>query len=118
MNYATDELCLPDFGCTVPGFNEHGIYVENPHYFNELMFLKMEQNIERESVFTTYHDTSGIQSETSEYETDAISSESTQSSDEETPSFAPPSFYIIPIGSFSQETSSLDVTELILLGLL
>ena len=82
------------------------------------MFLKMEQKIEKESVFTTYHDTFGIQSEMSKYETDTISSESDQSSNEETPSYAPPSSHIIPIGSFSQETSSLDITGLILLGLL
>ena len=34
LNYTTNELCLPYFGCTVLGFNE-------------LFSLKMEQNIEK-----------------------------------------------------------------------
>ena len=94
------------------------IYVENPYFFDELMFLEMEQNIKKKSIFTTYHDTTGIQSKTREYETDTTGSESDQSSNKKTPSYAPPSSHIIPIGSFSQETSSLDITGLILLGLL
>ena len=78
LNYATDEICLPYFGCTVPGFNQKDVYVGNPHYFDELLFLKMEQNIEKESVFTTYCDTSATQSDLD--------------SDEESPSYIYPTF--------------------------
>ena len=70
LNYATDFIYLPYLGCTFPGFNQNSVYIENPHYVDELLFLEMEEYIKKESVFTTYHDTSGIQSETSEYETD------------------------------------------------
>ena len=88
LNYATDEICLPYFGCTVLGFNQNGVYIENPHYFDEFLFLEMEQNIQKESVFTTYHNNSGIQSETSEYETDTSISQNDSGSNEESPSYS------------------------------
>ena len=118
LNYATDFICLPYFGCTFPGFNQNGVYIENPHYFDELLFLKMEEYIKKESVFTTYHDTSGIQSETSEYETDTYISQNDSDSDEESPSFAPPSSHITSLGSFTATSANLAVTDLIILGFL
>ena len=72
----------------------------------------MEQNITKESVFTTYHNTSDIQSETSKYETDD------SDSDEESPSYAPPSSHITPLGSFTATSTNLAVTDLIILGFL
>ena len=100
LNYATDFIYLPYLGCTFLGFNQNGVYIENPHYFDQFLFLQMEEYIEKESVFTTYHDTSGIQSETSEYETDTSISQNDSDSDEESPSYAPPSSHITPLGSF------------------
>ena len=118
LNYATDEICLPYFSCTVPGFNQLGNLVVNPHYFDELCFLEMEQNITKESVFTTYHDTSGIQSETSKYEADISFSQNDSDSNEESPSYAPPSSHITPFGSFTATSTNLAVTDLIILGFL
>ena len=118
MNYTIDELCLSYFSCTIPGFNKHGVYVENPHYFDELFFLKMEQNIKKESVFLAYYDTSGIQSETSEYETDTSISQSDSDSNEESLSYALPSSHITPLGSFMATSANLAVTDLIMLGFL
>ena len=118
LNYATDLICLPYFGCTFPGFNQNGVYIENPHYFNELLFLEMEEYIKKESVFTTYRNTSGIQSETSEYETDTSISQNDSDSDEESASYAPPSSHITPFGSFTATSTNLAVTDLIILGFL
>ena len=116
LNYATDVICLPYFSCTFLGFNQNDVYIENPHNFNELLFLKMEQYIEKESVFTTYRNTSGIQSETSEYETDTSISQNDSDSDEESPSYAPPSSHITPLGSFTATSANLAITDLIILG--
>ena len=118
LNYATEFIYLPYLGCTFPGFNQNGVYIENPHYFDELLFLKMEKYIEKESVFTTYRDTSGIQSENSEYETDTSVSQNDSDSDEESPSYAPPSFHITSLGSFVATSAHLAVTDLIILGFL
>ena len=78
----------------------------------------MEEYIEKESVFTTYCDTSGIQSETSEYETDISISPNDSDSDEESPSYAPPSSHITSLGSFTATSANLAVTVLIILGFL
>ena len=118
MNYTTDEIRLPYFGCTVLGFNQNGVYVENPHYFDELLFLEMEQNIKKESVFTSYCNTSDIQSETSKYETDISATQSDSDSDEESSSYAPPSSHITSLGSFTATSANLAVTDLIILGFL
>ena len=42
LNHATNKLCLPYFSYTVPGFNECGTFVENPHYFTNLMVIEMK----------------------------------------------------------------------------
>ena len=118
LNYTTDEICLPYFRCTFPGFNQNGVYIENPHYFDELFFLEMEQYIKKEGVFTTYCDTSGIQSETSAYETDTSISQNDSDSNEESPSYAPPSSHITSLGSFMATSANLIVTNLIILGFL
>ena len=118
LNYATDEICLPYFSCTVLGFNHHSVYIENPHYFDEFFFLEMEQNIEKESVFTTYHDTSGIQSETSKYETDTSATQSDSDCNEESPSYVLPSSHITSPCSFMATSANLAVTDLIILGFL
>ena len=55
LNYTTDEICLPYFRCTFPGFNQNSVYIANPHFFDEFLFVEMEQYIEKEGVFTTYH---------------------------------------------------------------
>ena len=78
----------------------------------------MEEYIEKESVFSTYCDTSGIQSETSEYETDTSVSQNDSDSDEESPSYAPPSSHITSLGSFTATSANLAVTDLIILGFL
>ena len=118
LNYTTNEICLPYFGCTFPGFNQNSVYIKNPHYFDELLFFEMEKNIEKESVFRTYYDTSGIQSETSEYETDTSISQNDSDSDEESPSYPLPSSHITPLGSFMATSANLAVTDLINLGFL
>ena len=104
LNYATDEICLPYFGCTVPGFNQLGNLVVNPHYFDELFFLKIEQQIKKESVFITNHTTSVSQNDSD--------------SDKESPYYAPPSSHITPLGSFMAISANLAVTDLIMLGFL
>ena len=106
LNYTTDEICLPYFSCTVPGFNQNGVYIGNPHYFNELLFLKMEQNIEKESVFTTYHNTSGIQSESSKYETDTSATRSNPDSDEKSPSYCYDRFFSLHFFSSTYVSST------------
>ena len=118
LNYATDVILIPYLGCTFPGFNQNGVYIENPHYFDDLLFLEMEEYIEKESVFSTYRDTSGIQSETSEYETDMSISQNDSDSNEESPSYAPPSSHITSLGSFTATSANLAVTDLIILGFL
>ena len=118
LNYATDEICLPFFSCTFPGFNQNSVYIENPHYFDELLFLEMEEYIEKETVFTIYRDTSGIQSETSKYETDTSISQNDSDSNEESPSYAPPSSHITSLGSFTATSANLAVTDIIILGFL
>ena len=118
LNYTTEFIYLPYLGCTFPGFNQNSVYIENPHYFDDILFLEMEEYIEKESVFTSYCDTSGIQSETSEYETDTSVSQNDSDSDEEPPSYAPPSSHITPLGSFMATSTNLAVTDLIILGFL
>ena len=118
LDYTTDFICLPYLSCTFLGFNQNGVYIENPHYFDELLFLEMEEHIEKESVFTTYRDTSDIQSETSKYETDTSISQNDSDSDEESPSYALPSSHITSLGSFTATSANLAVTNLIVLGFL
>ena len=64
----------------------------------------MEVNIEKESVFTTYCDTSISQNDSD--------------SNEESPSYVPPSSHITPLGSFMVTSANLAVTDLIILGFL
>ena len=118
LNYATDFICLPYLGCTFPGFNQNSVYIENPHYFDELLFLETEKYIKKDSIFTTYHNTSGIQSETSKYETDTSISQNDSDSNGESPSYAPPSSYITSLGSFMATSANLAVTDLIILRFL
>ena len=73
-------------------------------YFDELLFLEMEEYIEKKSVFSTYRDTSVSQNDSD--------------SDEESPSYAPPLSHITPLGSFTATSTNLAVTDLIILGFL
>ena len=116
LNYATDVILIPYLGCIFPGFNQNGVYIENPHYFDDLLFLEMEEYIEKESIFSTYRDTSGIQSETSEYETDTSVSQSDSDSDEESPSYALPSSHITPLGSFTASSATWQLLILLFLA--
>ena len=86
--------------------------------FTSKTHIISKEYIEKESVFSTYRDTSGIQSETSEYETDTSISKNDSDSDEESPSYAPPPPHIASFGSFTATSANLAVTDLIILGFL
>ena len=64
----------------------------------------MEEYIEKESVFTTYCNTSVSQNDSD--------------SDEESPSYALPSSHITSLGSFTATSANLAVTDFIILGFL
>ena len=122
INYVSCDLDLPYFPHYTFDFNESGLDVGNPHYFPDLLFVELEEQVESNPEPNTYRDDSddsGSQSGSSEYGTDSGILSDIDSAADQTPD--PPSYALVltpfvPIGSFT--ASDPDVTDLILLGFL
>ena len=122
FNYVTFELVLPYFSHETFDFNESGLDVGNPHYFPDLLFVELEEQVKGNPEPNTYRDDSddsGSQSKSSEYETDSGIISDSDSAAVQTPN---PSYILVftpfvPLGSFTA-SRNLDVTDLILLGFL
>ena len=93
----------------------------NPHYFPDLLFIELEEQVKGNPEPNTYRDDSddsGSQSGSSEYGTDSgILSDIGDAADQTpNPFYAPVLTPFVPIGSFM--ASDPDITDLILLGFL
>ena len=121
LNYITFELDLPYFSHNTFDFNESGLDVGNPHFFPDLLFVDLEEQVKGSPEPNTYCDDSsdsGSQSGSSKYETDSGIPSDSESAMDQTPNpfYAPVFTPFLPTGSFT--ASDLDVTKLILLGFL
>ena len=93
----------------------------NPHFFPDLLFIKLEEQVKGNPEPNTYHDDSddsGSQSGSSEYGMDSGILSDIDDAVVPTPNpyYAPVFTPFVSIGSFT--ASDLDVTDLILLGFL
>ena len=121
LNYVSFDLDLPYFSHNTFDFNESGLDVGNPHFFPDLLFVELEEQVKGNPEPNTYRDDSdgsGSQSGSSEYGTDSgILSDIDDTVDQTpNPSYAPIFTPFVPIGSFT--ASDPDITDLILLGFL
>ena len=121
LNYVSCELDLPYFSHDTFDFNESRLDVGNPHFFPNLLFIDLEEQVKGNPEPNTYRDNSddsGSQSGSSEYGTDSGILSDIEDTVDQTPNLfdAPVFTFLVPIGSFT--ASDLDVTDLILLGLL
>ena len=122
INYVSCDLDLPYFPHYISDFNESGLDAGNPHYFPDLLFIELEEQVENNPETNTYcddSDDSGNQSGSSEYGTDSGALSDIDDATDQTPFtpfYAPVLTPFVPIGSFM--ASDPDVTELILLGFL
>ena len=74
LNYATSELVLPYFSHETFDFNESGLDAGNLHYFPNLFFVELEEQVEGNPEPNMYCDDSsdsGSQSRSSKYEMDS-----------------------------------------------
>ena len=121
LNYITTKLDLPYFLHNIFDFNESGLDMGNLHFFPNLLFIELEEQVKGNPEPNTYHndsDDSGSQSGSSEY---GMDSGILSDIDDATVSTSNPFYALIftpfvPIGSFT--ASDPDVTDLILLGFL
>ena len=116
INYVSCDLDLPYLSFNISDLNEGGLDVGNPHFFPDLLFFELEEQVKGNPEPNTYcnnSDDSGSQSGSSEYGTDSGIVSDIKDAVDQTP-FAP--FYalvltpFVPIGSFT--ASDLDVTLL------
>ena len=121
LNYVTSDLNLPYFSHNTFGFNESGLDVGNQHFFPDLLFVELAEQVKgnpEPNPYCNNSDNSGSQSGSSEYGTDSgILSDIDDAADQTpnpyyTPVFTP----FVPIGLFM--ASDPDITDLILLGFL
>ena len=102
-------------------FNESGLDAGNPHFFPDLLFVELEEQVKGNPEPNTYcndSDNSGSQSGSSEYGTDSGILSDIEDAADQTPNpyHAPVFTSFVPISSFM--ASDLDITDLILLGFL
>ena len=118
LNYVSCDLDLPYLSHNTFDFNESVLDAGNPHFFPNLLFIELEEQVRGNPEPNTHHDDSddsGSQSGSSEYGTDS----GILSNIEDTADWTPNPFYaliltpFVPIGSFM--ASDPDVTDLILL---
>ena len=122
LNYVSCDLDSPYFSHNAFDFNESRLDVGNPHYFPDLLFIELEEQVKVKPEPNTYRDDSddsGSQSGSSEYGTDSgVLSDIEDTVDQTpfTPFYAPVLTPFVPISSFT--ASDPDITDLILLGFL
>ena len=120
-NYVTSDLDLPYFSHNTFDFNESGLNAGNPHFFPDLLFIELEEQVKGNPEPNTYcddSDDSGSQSGSSKYGTDSGILSDIDIAMDQTPNcfYAPVLTPFVPIGSFM--ASDPEITNLILLGFL
>ena len=74
LNYVSCDLDLPYFSHNTFDFNESGLDAGNPHFFPDLLFIELEEQVKGNPEPNTYRDDSddsGSQSGSSEYGMDS-----------------------------------------------
>ena len=124
FNNVSLDLDLPYFSHNTFDFNESGLDAGNPHYFPDLLFVELEEQVKGNPEPNTYRndsEESGSQSGSSEYGMDSGILSDLDSAVDRPPtpniSYALVFTPFVPIGSFTASNNP-DVTDLILLGLL
>ena len=105
LKYVTLDLDLPYFSHNTSDFNESGLDAGNPHFFPDLLFVELEEQVKDNPAPNSYRDDSddsGSQSGSSEYGTDSgILSDIDVAADQTpNPFYAPVITSFVPIGSF------------------
>ena len=121
LNYVSTKLDLPYFSHDTFDFNDSRLDAGNPHFFPDLLFIELEEQVKGNPEPNTYcddSDDSGSQSGSSEYGMDSGILSDIEDTVDQTPNpfYAPVFTPFVPIGSFT--ASDPDITDLILLDFL